>query len=88
MASYIHCVRLALQTAMSFPDWVTPLDKMLPELASAVKYALAAAAIELERLQPAAAQKGKPGAKPAPASKKPDPKQGTDKVTLTPHVRL
>ena len=57
-----------------------PLEKLLPELAGAVKAALAAATAEQERLQPATAQKGKPVAKPAPAPvKKPAPK-AADKV--------
>ena len=73
-----ECVCCASQTAMTFPDWVAPLDKMLPKLASAVRYALAAAAVEGERLGLASAQKGKPGGKAAPA-KKPDPRAG-DKV--------
>lgn len=66
----------AVQTAMSFPDWVTALDEMLPKLASAIRFALAAAAIEGDKYQPAPSQKekGKPGAKPAAAAKKADTK--------------
>ncbi len=69
---------------MTFPDWVAPLEKMLPKLASAVRYALAAAAVDEERLRPATAQKGKPGSKPTPA-KKPDPK-AADKVMTQPEL--
>ncbi|KAL0048541.1 hypothetical protein WJX82_005372 [Trebouxia sp. C0006] len=60
------------QTGMTFPDWVAPLDAMLPKLATAIRYALAASAMEEERVRPASAQKVKPGGKPA--AKKPDPK--------------
>ncbi len=74
----VCCVR---QTGMTFPDWVAPLDAMLPKLATAIRYALAAAAIEEERVRPASAQKVKPGGKPA--AKKPDPK-AADKVK-SPH---
>jgi hypothetical protein len=70
----VCCVK---QTGMTFPDWVAPLDAMLPELATAIRYALAAAAIEDARVRPASAQKVKPGGKPA--AKKPDPK-AADKV--------
>lgn len=62
------------QTAMSFPDWVAALDEMLPKLGSAVRFALAAAAIEGDKYQPAPSQKGKPGAKSAAPAKKSDPK--------------
>lgn len=64
----------ALQTAMSFPDWVAALDKMLPKLASAIRFALTAAASEGDKYQPASSQKGKPGAKAAAPAKKSDPK--------------
>ena len=66
---------------MNFPEWVAALDKLLPKLATAMRYALAAAAVEMERLRPAAAQKSKAGAKPAlTPAKKSDPK-AADKVT-------
>ena len=61
-----------MQTAMSFPDWVAALDEMLPKLASAIRFALAAAALEADKHQPAPSQKGKPGAKPAAPARKSD----------------
>ena len=68
---------VALQAGGTSPEWVQPLEKLLPELAGAVKAALTAAAAEQERLQPSTAQKGKLGAKAAPApTRKPDPKVG------------
>lgn len=63
----------AVQTAMTFPDWVAELDH-LPQLASAVKFALAAAATEVDKYQPAPSQKVKAGAKPAAPAKKSDTK--------------
>ncbi|KAL3141664.1 hypothetical protein ABBQ32_004356 [Trebouxia sp. C0010 RCD-2024] len=62
------------QTAMSFPDWVAALDKLLPKLASAIRFALAAAASEGDKYQPASSQKAKGGAKGAAPAKKADPK--------------
>ena len=63
----------AVQTAMTFPAWVAPLDKSLPGLASAVRYALAAAAVAQDQYSPQpAAAKGKS----APA-KKADAKANT-----------
>lgn len=59
---------------MSFPDWVAALDEMLPRLASAMRFALAAAALAGDKYQPASSQKGKPVAKSAAPAKKPDPK--------------
>lgn len=65
----------AVQTAMTFPDWVAALDEMLPKLASAIRFALAAAALEGDKYQPAPSQKGKPGAaKAAAPAKKSDTK--------------
>ena len=65
----------AMQTAMTFPDWLAPLDKALPKLGSAIRFALAAAATEGDKYQSAAAsQKGKPSSKAANPAKKPDPK--------------
>lgn len=62
---------------MTFPDWVAPLDKSLPALASAVRFALAAAATAQDQHNPqAAASKGKPGKAPA-AAKKADPKSSS-----------
>lgn len=63
-----------MQTAMSFPDWVAALDKLLPKLASAIRFALAAAASEGDKYQPASSQKAKGGAKGAAPAKKADPK--------------
>jgi len=77
----LNVICCARQTGMTFPDWVAPLDAMLPKLATAIRYALAAAAIEQERVRPASAQKVKPGGRPA--AKKPDPK-AADKVK-SPH---
>lgn len=62
----------AVQTAMSFPDWVAALDEMLPKLASAMRFALATAALEGDKYQPAPSQKGKPGPKSAAPAKKSD----------------
>ena len=64
----------AVQTAMSFPDWVAALDKLQPKLASAIRFALAAAASEGDRYQPAPNQKSKSGAKATAPAKKADPK--------------
>ena len=74
-----HMLWHAVQTAMTFPDWVTALDEMLPKLASAIRFALAAAAIEGDKYLPAPFQKekGKPGAKPAAPAKKVDTKVST-----------
>ena len=74
MEMLIRMVCHAVQTAMSFPDWVAALDEMLPKLASAIRFALAAAALEGDKYQPAPIQKGKPGAKPAAPAKKSDTK--------------
>ena len=64
-----------MQTAMTFPDWLAPLDRALPKLSSAIRFALAAAATEGDKYQPAAAsQKGKPPAKAITTAKKPEPK--------------
>ena len=63
-----------MQTAMTFPDWVAALDKMLPKLASAIRYALAAASTEADRYQAAGSQKGKPAGKAAATAKRTDPK--------------
>ena len=57
---------------MTWPEWVAPLERSLPHLASAVKYALAAAALLQEQCCPAEPPKGKAASK-APA-KKADPK--------------
>ena len=65
---------------MTFPDWVGPLDKMLPKLATAIRYALAVAANDGDMYRPASAQKAKAGAKAPPPAKKADPK-AADKVT-------
>lgn len=55
---------------MTFPDWVAPMEKSLPGLASAVRYGLAAAATVQDQYNPqAAASKGKPGRAAAPAKK-------------------
>lgn len=63
---------------MTFPAWVAPLDKSLPGLASAVRFALAAASVAQDQYNPQpAASKGKS----APA-KKADAKAAT-KVTLS-----
>ena len=74
--SRLHIVLIVIcrvkQTGMTFPDWVAPLDAMLPKLATAIRYALAASAMEEERVRPASAQTVKPGGKPA--AKKPDSK--------------
>ena len=66
-------VRLVgLQGGMTWPEWVAPLERSLPQLASAVKYALAAAALLQEQCCPAEAPRGKAAGK-GPA-KKADPK--------------
>ena len=59
---------------MSFPDWVAALDKLLPKLASAIRFALAAAASEGDKYQPGPSQKIKAGAKGTTPAKKADPK--------------